>query len=53
MRNRAKQKEMKKLYGKRAKEECFEYQNHERYSDPTAYLAMRSIVRGQRKGARA
>ena len=42
MRNRQRQR-------KPGKEQMVSYHNHERYSDPTAFLAIRNIVKEERR----
>ena len=47
MRNRAKQRENRRLYGKSNREKLLDYRNSEHYADPTAYKAVRNIVKEQ------
>ena len=47
MKNRIKQRQ-----NLRMKEQMISYQNHERYSDPTAFLAVRNIVKEENRKSR-
>ena len=35
------------------REQMIPYRNHERYSDPTAFLALRNIVREEKRKSKA
>ena len=51
MRNREKQREPRRKYGKRT-ERMVSYYNHERYADPTAFMAINNVVRESRGKSR-
>ncbi len=53
MKNRAKQRENRRLYGKSNREKLLDYRNSEHYADPTAYMAVKNIVIEQNRRAMA